>query len=268
MDGGIELVPENTWQPFIAYGLTHSFFTINITTVAYTWISMVLLSVTAYAARKALKYPNSISGYCVRSTLDAFVQLTEQVFEGYYFNYCAFMLCLFFFIFFNNALVLIPTLEEPTKDINTTFALGLIIFFYIQREAIKAHGISHYLQDFFKMPLQVIPDKWTPVTFMKAIGSALVNAIAATLSFPLELMSKVSSIIIAMSLRLFGNIFGGSIIGSLLQKAISGSILFQFAAIGLNLTVMFFFGLFESFIQAFVFTVLSLTYLGMAIKSE
>lgn len=81
-------------------------------------------------------------------------------------------------------------------------------------------------------------------------------------------MSKVSSIIVAMSLRLFGNIFGGSIITTLLATAVSGSILLQIGAIGFNLIALFFFGLFESFIQAFVFTVLSLTYLGMAVKTE
>ena len=37
---------------------------------------------------------------------------------------------------------------------------------------------------------------------------------------------------------------------------------------GLNFVIIFFFGLFEGFLQAFVFTMLSLTYLSIAVAHE
>jgi len=86
---------------------------------------------------------------------------------------------------------------------------------------------------------------------------------------PLNFIGKFSTII-SISFRLFGNIYGGSMIGSMYQKVIQGSVIWETAGLlsGLNFTILFFFGLFEGFLQAFVFAMLSLTYLSIAIQKE
>ena len=73
-----------------------------------------------------------------------------------------------------------------------------------------------------------------------------------------------------MSDGLFGNIYGGAMIGSIYQHAIEGSVTFETAGLisGLNFVILAFFGLFEGFLQAFVFAMLSLTYLSIAIQKE
>jgi F-type H+-transporting ATPase subunit a len=73
-----------------------------------------------------------------------------------------------------------------------------------------------------------------------------------------------------MSFRLFGNIFGSGIILRIYMMLLENSVVFQIFGIitGLNLIMTLFFILFEGFLQAFVFTMLALTYLGIAIAQE
>lgn len=95
----------------------------------------------------------------------------------------------------------------------------------------------------------------------------MVNLIIGLATLPLEVLSKIATVI-SLSFRLFGNIFAGSMIFGLLNQAVSGSLLLQMLATfsGAILIVMVFFGIFESAIQAYVFTILSLTYLSMAVQ--
>ena len=64
--------------------------------------------------------------------------------------------------------------------------------------------------------------------------------------------------------------FGGSIISSIYFSAIQGSFVLELIGLasGINLTLAVFFGMFEGFLQAFVFAMLSLTYLSIALQTE
>ena len=133
-------------------------------------------------------------------------------------------------------------MEEPTTDVNTTLALGLVSFFYTQSAAIKAEGLWSYIKGYF-----------SPFFLM----------------MPLNVVGKLATII-SISFRLFGNIFGGSIITGIWFNAIQGNFLLEIIglATGINLIIVIFFGLFEGFLQAFVFGMLSLTYLSIALQGE
>ena len=89
------------------------------------------------------------------------------------------------------------------------------------------------------------------------------------LMFPLHVIGVISSIL-SISFRLYGNIFGGLIISSLYASLLSGSTLLQTIGVlsGANLSMLLVFGIFEGLIQAFVFTMLTLTYLSMQILPE
>jgi F-type H+-transporting ATPase subunit a len=86
---------------------------------------------------------------------------------------------------------------------------------------------------------------------------------------PLEVVGKISSVV-SLSFRLFGNIFGGSIIIRLYQGLVHGYLLREIIGLitGINLLLVLFFVLFEGALQAFVFTVLTLTYLSIALQEE
>ncbi len=239
---GFELFEHHAWRPFERMGWTHSFWTIDIDTILFTWLVLLLIVILVLLGRWSLSRPDSIPGYLAQAYVRSFVNMITQSLEYFNYRYFAFIASLFTFIFLCNILIILPYGEEPTKNINTTLALALVSFAYVQKESIKAHGLWGYIKEFFK-PFFIF--------------------------FPLEVLGKLATIV-SLSFRLFGNIFGGSIISTMWHSAIAGSILGQIAGtlMGVSIIIMLFFGLFEGLIQAFVFSILTLTYLSMATAQE
>ncbi len=265
----ISFIPEETWKPLSIFGIDHPFFDLHPHTLLYTWAAMAILTILAIIGRVLLAYPNTPAGYMCKSLVRNFMDMTQESFGEVITLYYGFITTLFIFIFASNALMLIPGLEEPTGDINTTFAMGLLSFIFTQIETARAHGLFGYVQEFIIWPMRVRPEgQWSLQELVYAPGRLLVNIAVGCVALPFEALSKVASVV-SLSLRLFGNIFGGSVIVKVIQIGLSGSPLAHTLAIisGLNIIVALFFGLFEAFIQAFVFTVLSLTYLSIGTKS-
>jgi F-type H+-transporting ATPase subunit a len=149
---------------------------------------------------------------------------------------------LFIFIFACNTFAIIPGIEEPTRDLNTALACGLVSFVYIQYEAIKRQGIRAYISSYFK-----------PIFLL----------------FPINVIGRLATLI-SMSFRLFGNIFGGALITQIYFSAISVHWVLQAVALlsGINILIVGFFTLFEGTLQAFVFMMLTLTYLALVFQDE
>lgn len=240
---GFELFDEHYWQPFARLGFTHPFFNINRTTIISTWIVLGIIGIAGVAIRSIIKRkPTDTLRYSVMSFIVAFKDMVTQTLGFFSPKHFAFIAALFVFIVLCNCLSLIPGAEEPTRDLNTTLALGIISFLYVQYYAIRTHGLWEYIKEYF-----------APFFLM----------------LPLNVIGKLATIV-SMSFRLFGNIFGGSTISAIYFGVIYGSPLFEGAGsfLGINLLMILFFGIFEGFIQAFVFAMLTLTYLSTAIAHE
>lgn len=235
------LLETHYWHPFAQFGFTHSFFAVESTIVLHTWIILLLMVALLIPARMMLSSKKSITRFLLISYVNSFIELCEQTLGMRSHNHFCFITTLFTLIVFCNAISVIPGLEEPTQSINTTLAFGLISFFYVQAYQIKQNGFIGYLKDYT-----------SPFFLM----------------LPLNIIGKVASII-SISFRLFGNIFGGSIIARIYFGAIQGSLLWESVGLfsGINLLMTLFFGLFEGLLQAFVFAALTLTYLSLAIGS-
>lgn len=233
------LLTGHQWQPLTTYGFTHKFWTLNTDTLTGTIIVTVLMILCALYAHYALQKKQSISKFVILQFVQAFKDLLNQTLLSAPVNHLAFIGSLFSFIFCCNIISLIPFIEEPTKDLNTTLALGLISFFYVQGNSILDKGIKGYLHEFIE-----------PFFLM----------------FPLHVIGKLTSIM-SLSFRLFGNIFGGYVISNLWFSFISSSTILQFIGFvtGGNLLVQSVFCIFDGTIQAFVFSMLTLTYLSMEI---
>jgi len=238
---GIHLFDAPYWtlEPF--FGVQNAFLRINKETILFTWAAMFFLFLVCIACRFFFSRSVIIKNI-ILAFFQFFIDLTTQTLNFFSEKHCIFVLTLFIFIFTCNILSLIPFLDEPTKDINTTLALGLISFLYVQWVSISIHGLYKYVGDYFK-----------PIFIM----------------FPLNVLGKLASIM-SLSVRLFGNIFGGSIISTLYFSALQFSVFAQILGIltGLNFIIIAFFTLFEGFLQAFVFTMLSLTYISLSIHDE
>ncbi len=230
------------WQPFASYGFTHPFWAIETVILRDTWIVLGILAIIAFFVPIILEKKRSVARYVLISFIQNFITLTEQSLGGFVIHHFNFITSIFCFIFCCNMAALIPWMEEPTKDLNTTLALGIIAFIYTQIYAIKAHGIVEYFKEYCE-----------PFFLM----------------FPLHVVGKLATVV-SISFRLFGNIFGGATISTIYFNALSGSFLYEILGLlsGVNMVMFLFFGLFEGFLQAFVFTMLTITYLAIAVQHE
>lgn len=133
----------------------------------------------------------------------------------------------------------LPALSEPTRSVNTDLALAIMVFLVVHVNSIAKNGVKEYLKGYWG---DVIP----------CHGWWLLLA-PVNLFIPLNIIGEVSSVI-SHSFRLFGNIFGGFMIITIVSSLVKFFVL----PIGL----LAFFGLFAGLVQAFVFTMLAITYIG------
>lgn len=234
----LHILTYTPWYPLKAFGLTAPMWILHRDTIIATWVAILFLIGFTILVRIGLKKEGSLAQYAILSGSRVFVNFATQTLGSFHFTHFAFVTTLFLFILFCNLITtFIPWLHEPTSDLNTTLALGITQFFYVQTAAIKAHGVGEYFKE--------LATPW----FL----------------LPLHITGKLAQII-SISFRLFGNIFGGTIIVQLLTMLRSGSVLWELGAIPVNIVVALFFGLFEGLIQAFVFYMLTLTYLAIGIQ--
>lgn len=165
-------------------------------------------------------------------------------------RYTPFLGSLFVFILCNNLFGLIPLGHSSTSSFaNTTFALGMLTFLYVQGIALKENGIGGYLHHM----------AGSPKTGMDWGFSLLL--------FPLHLLGELIKPV-SLSLRLFGNIFGEDTLVAtmvLLGAGISFSLSGHNPWVpGLPLQFPFYFlGLLSCTIQALVFTLLATVYIAL-----
>lgn len=139
----------------------------------------------------------------------------------------------------------------PTTDLSTTFAMSITVFALILYYNVKVKGLGKYLKGFLFHPFGKF---FVPVN----IVMSLIEELAKPLS---------------LGLRLFGNLFAGELV-FLLIALIGGTLAVGFAALfWLPLQVILdlgwlIFHLLVITLQAFIFMVLSIVYLGMAHVSD
>lgn len=240
------------WYPLAYLGVTHAFFRVDTHTVVMTWILLAFMSIFVVLVRQTLPYQDNLARCMLLTTTRMFMDFVTQTLRVFSFQHFSFSCSIFLFIFFSSLLSLVPFFEEPTQNINTALALGISAFLYVQYNQIHARGFLAYCKGFL-----------SPFFLM----------------LPLNIISTCSTAI-SLSFRLFGNIFGGAIINSVVFGAVGaiyrlffGSTMskiagFLLSLIGLSgcLAVSIFFGIFEGMLQAFVFFMLTLTYLSLALE--
>ncbi|MEO5964775.1 MAG: FoF1 ATP synthase subunit a [Candidatus Limnocylindrales bacterium] len=107
----------------------------------------------------------------------------------------------FLYILFSNWSGLIPpigkieALRAPTSDVNITIGLALVAFLFFQYQGFKALGVGGYLSKFF-------PFK----EFRNGIGAGIIALFVGLVELLLEFVKPVT-----LSMRLFGNIYGGEV---------------------------------------------------------
>jgi F-type H+-transporting ATPase subunit a len=167
--------------------------------------------------------------------------------EKHYRRFTGFLMTVFFFIWISNLLGLTPLGFNITGQIAVTFSLALFTYLITQFS-----GTKDYWKHIFWMPGVPVP--------MKIILAPI--ELLGTLTKPFSLM-----------IRLFANISAGHIVVmSLISIAIiMKSTLGAAGATVLSLALSFFLTLIEllvAFLQAYIFTMLSALFIGMAVEEH
>lgn len=144
------------------------------------------------------------------------------------------LFCFFFlFVWLQNLLGLIPGFLPPSQNINTTIALGVLSFIAYNFYGFKEHGLN-YLKQFLG-----------PVLFLTPLFVFI------------EVLSHVFRSV-SLGFRLFGNMMGDHIVISI----------FLDMAPFVIPVIFYFLGFFVCTLQAFVFTILSMVYVSLAISHD
>jgi F-type H+-transporting ATPase subunit a len=144
---------------------------------------------------------------------------------------------MFLLIWFSNLAGLVPGLMAPTSNLNVTLGCALTVWVFYHVQGIKEQGIVAYLKHFALPP-------GSPVWMAPLM--ALIEAISH--------LARVMS----LTLRLFGNIFGEELVIIILAGLVPFIVPLP----------MMFLGLLTGTLQALIFVILTMVYLGAAVAVE
>jgi F-type H+-transporting ATPase subunit a len=204
---------------------------------------LILLTLAGFAIKNALSKEDSVLPDEKFSIRNIFEILTIDFLFDLFTNmlgskerakqYFPLLGATFFFILFANFLGIIPGFLPPTGNFNVPVACALVIFVMYNFYGFRENGLG-YLKHFAG-----------PVVFL------------APLMFIIEVISHFVRPV-SLSLRLFMNITGDHLILGVFTNLVH----YIIPAIFIGL------GIFVSFLQAFIFTVLSAIYISLATAHE
>jgi F-type H+-transporting ATPase subunit a len=145
--------------------------------------------------------------------------------------YLGFFGTIFIFILFANLLGMIPTFESPTMYPAVPLGCALASFLYYNLVGIRTQGVGHYLAHFAG-----------PIPLM------------APLMFPIEVISNLARPL-SLTIRLYANMFAGEQVTLAFMGLVP--LLIPLPFMGLHI--------FVAFLQAYVFVLLTMVYVGDAL---
>ncbi len=149
-------------------------------------------------------------------------------------RYVALVGTLGLFIILCNLMGLIPTLESPTAHGPVPLGCAVLVFLHYNYQGIRHHGLLGYLKHLCG-PMMAI----------------------AILMFPVEVFSNVLRLL-SLSVRLWANMLVGGMLESIFTKLVPIALPAVFMALHA----------FESLLQAYIFMILPLLYISLAVAEE
>ncbi len=212
--------------------------------------------------------PQIVAEFIVVSIRNFVVETMGEIGE----KFAPYFLALIAFLGISNisGFLFVGIVRPPTADLATTIGLAMLTFFLTQGFSLKVKGLKGYFKRFFE-PMAIL--------------------------FPINLIGELSNPL-SLALRLFGNVLGGLIILSLIYSMflISESVVIAVVIIGLIFNVLlytdnldkfnnklgkifgglllapilfllfghFYFDLFSGLLQSYIFCMLSMVFISMA----
>lgn len=227
------------WGSTAIYLFFHNFLGDGSTINAIRMIRMMIvvdliLILFAWLVRRKIKLRPGKLQVVAEMAYGSFESLVGDSLGRNNIHFTPYLLTLFLFIWISNliGLVPIPGISEPTRNLNVTIGLGIIAIVVVQYNAIKKKGLWGHIKSFAE-----------PMFFLA----------------PLNIIGEVSKVV-SIAFRLFGNIMGGAIIILVVSELV------RYMMVPIVLSG--FFGLFAGSVQAFVFTMLAMSYLAVEINAD
>jgi F-type H+-transporting ATPase subunit a len=218
--------------------------------VVFMWIAVILLVLAFIVARKS--YQKSLVPRGITNLLEILIvfvrdEIARPTIGHGFEKFLPYLLTVFFFILTCNFLGLIPYGSTATSNISVTATLATISFFVIQIGGIMKNGFFGYFKGLIPhgIPMWLLP-----------------------IMFVVELLGLFTKPF-ALAIRLFANMTAGHIVIMALLGLIF--ILRTYFVVPVSISFALFIFLLEilvALIQAYIFTMLSSLFIGMAYHQE
>ena len=213
------------------------------------FVILVLAALTLTARAKMKLVPNPLQNF-FEFVLSFWWEAGEGLMGHEISSFFPLFTVIFFYVLFGNLLGLVPGFLSPTSNLSTNAALALIVFLSTHYFGIRKKGFLRYFRHF----IEGVPWWLMPLMFIIHMIGELVRPVSLTV-------------------RLFGNLIAKEIILSVLVLLIL-IFLPSHSIIAKSLTIFPFIlrplivvlGTLVGVIQASVFTILSMIYIGGAVS--
>ncbi len=213
-------------------------------------VSTVLLILAAWLLTRSIKKRPGGAQVIVEKLVTMLYNLVRDTMGEHNLRFAPYIGTLFLSSFFGSILGMTGILRSATADLSVTMAWALVTTGMVWYHSIKANGFGAWLKGFTE-PIAVM----TPMNIVSEIAQPL-----------------------SMAFRHFGNVAGGSVLTALIYAALAGlsslvfgwlpeAVLSVFPPIfqaGIPAALSLYFDLFAGFVQAFVFCLLTMVYVGGA----
>jgi F-type H+-transporting ATPase subunit a len=196
-------------------------------------VGVLILLFVVMRSRLSVDRPGGLQ-HLVEMVNDFITKQSEDIIGSHSEKFTPFLTALFLFILASNLIGLIPSFESPTGAIQITLGCAIVAFLFYNFYGVRTQGVWGYLKHFAG-----------PVWWL------------APLLFIIEIISHLARIM-SLSVRLYANMFAGD--------AVTNAF---FTLIPIGIPVIFLFlHLAVSFLQAYIFTLLTTIYLQGAVAHE
>ncbi len=195
-------------------------------------VLFILIFFGVVRRRFSVDHPGKIQ-HCLELTYEFIHAQAEEVVGHGGNKYISFFGTIFLFILLMNVIGLIPGFDSPTMYTMVPFGMAVSVFFFYHATGIREHGLG-YIKQFLGPMLWMAP-----------------------LIFLIEILSHLARML-SLTVRLFANMFAGEQV--YLTFIGLTKILVPVAFLGLHL--------FVSLLQAYIFMVLAMVYVGGAVSHE
>ncbi|PLX28220.1 ATP synthase F0 subunit A [Candidatus Parcubacteria bacterium] len=245
--------------PTLAPEVVFQIGSINVTnTMINAWIAIIIFLVLGIFVRRAVRLrPGKLQNTCeffLEGVLGYFDQVTGD--RKKTIKFLPVVGSIFFFILLSNWLGLLPgtgsisvghnmLLRPANTDLNLTIVMALVAVIASHVYAFAAIGVFTHLGKFVQIGNLLKSFKKGPIAVFTAVIEFFVGII--------EIISEVAKVV-SLSLRLFGNIFAGEVLISVISALVAALVPTPFMMLELLVGL----------IQATVFAMLTIVYLTVA----